>query len=144
MNQLSWLIYLADVSGSAGGWLTAVSTVAGAATIITLCLCCISSADASDEEYGDAEDEVKTIWSTGWRVMNWSMPLFFICLLLSILTPSRGTIMAIAASEVGEEVLNSPTAAKATRALEAWIEAQLPDVTEQPNQNNQSNNNESN
>lgn len=45
--------------------------------------------------------------------------------LLLVFIPSSKTIYAIAASEMGEEVLASPTADKAHKALDAWLDDQI-------------------
>jgi len=42
-----------------------------------------------------------------------------------VVVPQKETVYAIAASEVGEEVIKSETAGKAMRALNAWLDDQI-------------------
>jgi len=53
------------------------------------------------------------------------MMVAFAAAMLTVFTPSSSTIYAIAASEMGEEVLNSETASKAMQALDAWLDRQI-------------------
>lgn len=39
--------------------------------------------------------------------------------------PNKDTLYAIATSQVGEQVLSTPLAAKAEKALEAWLDKQI-------------------
>ncbi len=48
-----------------------------------------------------------------------------LALAVAMFVPSKTTIYAIAASEMGERALQSPIATKAGRALEAWLDEQL-------------------
>jgi hypothetical protein len=136
MNQLSWLIYLADVCGSAGGWLGWIGGICGLITGATVILSLIITGGLADTKDVDGIPEV---WKVAYKILCWTLPLFLICLVLNIITPSRETIYAIAASEVGEELISSPTAAKATRALEAWIDAQIPNPARDTESNSENN-----
>jgi len=109
MSQLSWLIYLAGVANYIGGWATAFS-------ILTFSMCVII-----------------TVWyvSSGRMVDRgppkpaWIMyPIFIFFLVVSTMVPSRETVLAIAASEVGQQVLTSPQAKQVGAALLNWIEEQ--------------------
>ena len=113
MNQLSWLLYLADVSASSEGWLIffgVVAFVLGAiSTIIYLGM------------KADGEEPPKIMAP----LSGYSIVTVMICVLLSVTLPSRETVYAIAASELGEQVLNSDTGQRAGRALNAWLDKQI-------------------
>lgn len=49
---------------------------------------------------------------------------------LIVVCPTSSTVYAIAASEMGEEVITSPTAGKAAKALDAWLDKQISDLKE--------------
>lgn len=108
MNNLSWMIYLADALGSLGKLLV----VAGAISALVGGIAWVVSHDLSDGS------EVRP------RFTKLVLFGFGACALSAIL-PSKGTIYAIAASEYGEEVLKSETASKAVKALDAWLERQI-------------------
>lgn len=48
----------------------------------------------------------------------------------AVALPSRETVLAIAASEMGERALQTPTATKAFKALDAWLDKQIAPATE--------------
>lgn len=113
MNSLSWMIYLADVTGSVATLMTivafSIATLGG--TILT-----ISGAIA----HADGND-VSHLWLWGRRIAFVVVP----CGLLAALIPSQNTIYAIAASEMGETALKSETGGKAMQALNAWLDRQI-------------------
>ena len=114
MNSLSWMLYLADVVGSAGK-LFGIIGFLGAAGFAFATLASLGM--MSDGEHEDAA-RCKT-------VAGWLAVIGFPSLLLSILAPSSDTIYAIAASEMGETALNSETGGKAVQALNAWLDRQI-------------------
>lgn len=89
MNSLSWLLYFADVVDG----FTKVFGVFGGVMIIVGAICCIARA----AELG--LPPLKSFYA-----------LFaggFLFILIAVFTPSRNTIMYIAASEYGEKIIMS-------------------------------------
>lgn len=69
--------------------------------------------------------EKRPIWQTGWQVGKGYFKLGIIAALVIIPVPSKDTIYAIAASEMGERALASPTGDRAVKALNAWLDRQI-------------------
>lgn len=109
MNELSWLIYLADLASSIGGIAAAVLVIAIiAGTVYTLAVA------IDDEEF---------------KVHSPTLAVIAVAALVVTVTPSKNTIYAIAASEMGEKALATPVVNKATKALEAWLDRQIKAAT---------------
>lgn len=115
MNELSWLIYLAEVFGNLGVLAAIVMIIAG----FTTGLCTILHA---------VENEA--FW-----VHKPLLLVTAVAALLATVVPSKNTIYAIAASEMGEKALNTPVVNKATKALEAWLDKQIADATSEDDAN---------
>jgi hypothetical protein len=113
MNQLSWLLYLADVSASSEGWLIFFG---GLATLVSNIMLLVVSGIKGDG------DEPPAFLGQALFV---SIPTLLVCVLLSVFLPSKETVYAIAASELGEQVMNSDTGQRAGRALNAWLDKQI-------------------
>jgi hypothetical protein len=98
MNYLSWLIYLSSLCGSLSGLLLAASIAAVALTIFCFLAYSIS-------EFGDEYEEFIPFWKQ-------RVKIFFIISLIvvppAILIPGQDTVMMIAASQFGEQVINNP------------------------------------
>lgn len=119
MNELSWLIYAADVADSAGGWLWFGGIAGGIVSIVGAGAYAISLDESFDAE------EAKPIRSFAGRLWKWSLPLLVFSVVVSVAVPGRETVYAIAASEMGERVLTSETGGKAVEALNAWLDRQI-------------------
>ena len=122
MNQLSWLIYLASV----------VSSISFLSAIVALFACISFIAGGMTILHNpddDAYDNPKR--ARGASMVRWGCTVFGVCALLMIVMPGRDTVYAIAASEMGEELLNSETGSKAVQALDAWLDRQI-DPPEEP------------
>lgn len=108
MNELSWMIYAADVCGKvffAAGLLAVVGAVGGAFIGAML-------RDEGNHEEGKA-------------IHKWTLRVCPALLFLAVITPSKDTVYAMAASEMGEKVVQSQTANKAMQALNAWLDRQI-------------------
>jgi hypothetical protein len=120
MNSLSWPIYAADVAGTA-------KTVA-AALLIGLPLSAVLGAmffplaSLMAEDLGLAPAVIHN-WLKG--LVKGATIAFVAAGVVTVFVPSNGTLYAIAASEMGEEVLNSETGGKAVEALNAWLDRQI-------------------
>lgn len=110
MNQLSWLLYFADLFGGLGQALFILVILSAIIIVIGLFASMVTEGEA-------------------WPWVSKRLPpfvvTFVLCLLLSSALPSKETVYAIAASEMGEEVLNSPVVGKVGKALESWLDKQL-------------------
>ncbi len=105
MNSLSWIIYLAGVSQS-------ISVLLGFAAVLTL--------------FGLVFFGIVYEFSNDFMLA--ARKWIFIaagCAIVAALIPSKESIYAIAASEYGEEVLKTPEASKARKALNSWLDAQI-------------------
>lgn len=116
MNQLSWLIYLADVSGELG-W------IFGTIFVVSVIVFIISGAFTPPLSSGSGVTEEQ--WSIWRKFLFGSLAAFFGSAFLGAIVPERETVYAIAASELGEEVVKSETAGKAMTALNNWLDAQI-------------------
>lgn len=112
VNNLSWLIYLADVVGSLNRFL-ALSSVGA---ILAIPVWSLRNQWLEDFRSGVGKVAVpfRNLLITS-----------FSCALAASIIPSSTTIYAIAASEMGEEVIKSETAGKAMKALDAWLDRQI-------------------
>lgn len=110
MNNLSWLLYIADVIGNLGP----AFVILGCVTIVVAFLALLIT---------EGESGVKGIII--------SIIVGVILLVTAAFIPSKETVYAIAASEMGEELLKTPTAAKATKALDSWLDKQITEQTKE-------------
>lgn len=110
MNNLSWLLYFAGMFG-------ALKAVAFAVCLFSVLLGL----------------PVLGAMTEGGHIENprpWLKRIAIIVAagaLVLIVTPSKNTMYAIAASEMGEQALQSPIATKASKALEKWLDDQIAD-----------------
>lgn len=121
MNSLSWLIYLANVTGNLGGFFLFL-TLAGGFTTLVFGVCYfiykddVSNKVGRQDNYGHSLS--KEYFEARIAALNGQIAIFkrmamtgFTALVifgtLTALMPERKTIMLIAASEVGERVVNS-------------------------------------
>ena len=119
MNALSWLIYLASVVNSVGILSFIVVILSVLVFLAGLTVVCQHT-----------EDYEKSERDTGVKMLKHSVTAFLVFALLLIVLPGRETIYAIAASEMGEELLNSETGSKAVKALDAWLDRQIADESD--------------
>lgn len=128
MNDLSWLIYAADVAGSVSGVLSVTafgSVVAGIGSGIGYL---VMGESPHVWSWDDAEAKVASHNATRTvlkKILKRAPIVFFAAALTASVIPGKDTIYAIAASEVGENVLNSQTGDKAVKALNAWLDKKI-------------------
>ena len=140
MNQLSWLLYIANVAGTLSAvtaWLAILCLIGGIGCLLIWVGnkdCAFEQYQTKDREFGQPylhtrpiEDvkegkaflkTVKKIWKTLFTAST-------MLLILTIITPRSEAVYAIAASEMGEQILKTPTASKAVKALESWLDKQI-------------------
>ncbi len=111
MNDLSQMLYAADVASS-----LIVALAVGGLVFSGLALAFfLASCDTYD-------DDAKQRWGSKAR----KFCLAAVALItLWVVVPSKETMYAIAASEMGEQVLNSKIGGKAQEALSAWLDRQI-------------------
>lgn len=111
MNNLSILIYLSGVTGNLGNFLTFVAVVFGILGVVSLIVWLVHH-DETNSAYvrlnGDALAGVRDKRKTAWRWFWCFCGLMVFTGSLASLVPSRQTVLLIAASEMGERVLNHP------------------------------------
>lgn len=121
MNELSWLIYAADVAGDANS----VCGFVFYAGIFSVGIYAVVKGvgKAISCSLGDYDDPpvLPSLASVSKKL--W-LPVL-IAGVVGVATPSSSTIYAIAASEMGERVITSETGGKAVKALNAWLDKQV-------------------
>ncbi len=122
MNELSWLIYAADVAGDVNA--VCATVFYGGAAGLALYSVGKGFARVAMSRFDDAP-VTPSIAAVGKKL--W-LPIL-IAGLIGVATPSAGTFYAIAASEMGERALASETAGKAVEALNAWLDRQIAPAT---------------
>lgn len=106
MNTLSFILYLADVSGFIDRF---ASIIGIGGIIIAIIAFTIGQLAVTEENYtGKAEEERKVVRAFAFGLLKYAMP----ALLLATFIPSQKTLYLIAASEIGEEVVMSETGEK--------------------------------
>lgn len=113
MNSLSWMIYLAELCGSVASacWLLVF------AFMFALLVALIGYLLAWERP---PEFTTRLI-----SLCKKAAPVVCAAFVIGIVVPSKQTVYAIAASEMGEQVLKSPTLTKAQKALDAWLDKQI-------------------
>lgn len=106
MNSLSWFLYLADVVSGLGHFFS----VAG---FLFLLFGGWLAAVILVESCGDVK------WPFVFPVVGLALLLF------ATLIPSKNTIYAIAASELGKQAAESELGKKGLKAVELWIDEQM-------------------
>lgn len=107
MNSLSWMIYFADISSDIHFSILLILFIFAAIMIVGIVL------RFEQNNSGLFYYAVKKI------------PFISFLLAISIILPSKNTIYAIAASELGEKVVASQLSTKAQKAIDAWLDRQI-------------------
>lgn len=105
MNTLSWLLYAAGAIGNTQGVMVGVAVACG----VALGSVALAAGLVSTTIYNDADRK-----NRDWLVSK-IKPLAIACVCLALIAsviPSRNTIMLIAASEVGGQLLSTEQAAE--------------------------------
>lgn len=124
MNTLSWLIYLAGVTGSLSGFAVFIAVVFGLMAVVTVIVFC-STLDSSADGVELFQKKCKGWFST-------FMVLMIFMGTLAALIPSRQTVLLIAASQMGEQVLNHPRVNEVVNPgielLTTWMQKETADL----------------
>lgn len=132
MNDLSWLIYWADAAPNLSTFVAIASFLLFVASLVLLGINLSGSEETrrdwngSDQEwvykYSDAARVCQKLWFA--KILA---PLFFVLWGASFLVPSKDTFYMIAASEAGEEAVQTPEFTKVRKVLNKWLDDQLSD-----------------
>lgn len=138
MNNLSWLLYWADVAPQIATFICAVSFLLTIASALALFFNLIGGEETRTgwEEYFNAEqikeERVKFYkYTDEARVCRklWfariTTPLFILLWASSFLVPSKDTIYLIAASQTGEQVLKTPEVAKIRLVINKYLDKEI-------------------
>lgn len=144
MNSLSWLIYFGGVSENFGGLLIFLGIVIAAICVFWSGGCMATRENWQKElkeslRYGrnlteaDLEKAVDILTKkidAVQKPMPWwpsilTITVAFFFWIAAAFMPNRDTVYAIAASQVGEQVISSPIGVKAGKAVEAWLDRQI-------------------
>lgn len=128
MNTLSWLIYLASVTGSIGGFFTFIAFITGLGTFIGIGGILITRISITDAIIADDVTKLEklSVFFRKWIFIFAS--LFLFSGTTSVILPERNTVLLIAASEIGEKVVASEKISSVVdpsiELLKTWIEEQ--------------------
>ena len=132
MNNLSLVIYLADVIPSIGALFSILAILTAILTIIVAIVYMVNRTEAYESErYRNESLRIKEEKNAELCAyfFRWTVAIFFITVIPAIIIPKRDTIMMIAASEFGETALKSDDVQEivnpAKKILKNWINEQL-------------------
>lgn len=126
MNNLSWLIYLAEVLPSVASLVSFISYLLFFSFGVIIAIKALYKLGKTDSLHknhfpDEYEEGMKINVLEGWQWVFVPIALS----LVSVLIPSKETIYLIAGSEVGEVVVNSPEAKEIVDDIREVIKAQL-------------------
>ena len=122
MNHLALLLYFADVCGNIQWEFTFLFGV--------FCVCTVLWGLAVFPLSENDDDKAWKIWR---KIGYWLIPGCLVINLISAVIPSKDTVYAmaavdvgqdLAAVDVGQDLAKTPTASKAVAALNAWLDKQ--------------------
>lgn len=125
MNDLSLLLYFAEVLNNVGIAITVLSLVGGIAAVGVMIPSAVTmqgnrkynTQDHLDDDYSSAR-----AWFQ--RSSRWSI-VALCAFVLAMFLPSKQTVYLIAASEVGEETIQTPEFKKVRQLLNEYLDEQL-------------------
>ena len=121
MNDLSWMLYLASVADTAAGFLTFLAVISGVGTLISM----VGSWVAKENNREDVADGMR-------KWFRRLLPSWLAISLLAIIAPNRETMMLIAASEMGQRLVQSQQvqgiADPSLELLRTWIQRTTDDL----------------
>lgn len=123
MNELSWLIYAGDVADEVNGLGSAAIVVSVLAVVVSAAALGLGAFVSADDYHN--EDAGKPIKAFSGKLLKAVLPWCAALIVAGVVVPSKDTVYAIAASEMGERVIKSETGGKAVEALNAWLDRQI-------------------
>jgi hypothetical protein len=138
MNSLSFLIYLAGVTGSVGNFLTFLAVMFGILAVVCMVVWLVMHDETnrfSDKLKGDDLVFRRSMRTKAWRWFWGFTGLFVLAGSIASITPTRQTVLLITASEMGEKVLNHPRVNSVVdpgiELLTAWMEKETREIKKQ-------------
>ncbi len=132
MNSLSWLLYWADVLPTVAHTVTVISALALIISVIILVLGITgffgdeAKGLKQPDEYYSRRDYLYAInLAPRFRKAWMFVALFFVTLSASLLVPSKETFYMIAASQAGEQAMQTPEFSKARAVINKFLDDQL-------------------
>ena len=134
MNNLSIIIYFADVVPKLGSLFAILSTLSVFVIVLSSIAYLQKRSEFIDSEregasYAKHAQEAKSSMDFWIKVSRLALVIFLVAIVPSIAIPKRDTIMMIAASEYGETALKSDDVQEivnpARQILKKWINDQL-------------------
>lgn len=143
MNELSWLIYFADVLPNVATAITVLSVIAsvGSAIVLAVYLTHIGETE-KDWVYTtdpvtnkETKEVVRIPTSSALSVKSlaftrFTTPLFVLIFCLSFVVPSKETFYMIAASQGGERAMQTPEFAKVRSVINKWLDKENAPVSQ--------------
>jgi len=123
MNNLSWLIYLADVCDNIDLFFWWIMMLA----ILGTAVWALAGFIMVGDDCAPSSEDWKLWRNLGFKL---ALPCLFVGVVLGSIVPEKETIYAIAASEMGETALNTETGSKAVKALNHWLDRQMTEEEE--------------
>jgi len=123
MNTLSWFLYFADVVSGLDRFFGMVALLS-VFVFVGVAIWYIASFHDYKQWKGTEYEHVYTP-TIQRQVLLLSLTVLLVSATCSSLFPSKNTMYAIAASEMGEKVLTSELGTKAQQAIEVWITQQI-------------------
>jgi hypothetical protein len=122
MNNLSWLLYAVDVLDNLN-ILTRLVDVLGGIVFLGL-----TFAYAVNSEGSDTEKKGRTLKAIA-KWLKVDATVVIVAVILSVIVPSKQTVLLIAASEVGERVLTNEKVTSiidpSVEYLQTWVKHEL-------------------
>lgn len=116
MNTLSWLLLLAEILGNLGVMLVVLSVIAAIGVTSYMLFGALTLSD----KYGVEDSEWRDYWRRSIRFGIAVLILFS----LAVIMPSKNTVYMIAASQIGEQIVQTPDA----KELYGDLKAKLKDI----------------
>lgn len=133
MNELSWLIYGAEVVGNLSVVLCVSGSFGFVAALVVFLGRGISSSNVRDYDEPSATRPAGTrdyqVWLR-WKSLSelkWVYAFPVVCFIVAAFLPSTTAIYMIAASQAGEQIVTSPDAVEMLGDLKAIIKKRLKD-----------------
>lgn len=120
MNQVSWYLYYASA-------LDNISTITGPAAFFAFFafLCSIVGRVVVFIGSSQGEDDFKSFAPTMKAIFSRAFIAWVCAIAIYTAVPSKNTIYAIAASQIGEKAIPPEMMSDATKALHQWIKKQI-------------------
>lgn len=132
MNNLSWFIYLTQLVDNIGGASIALVIVLAFAGIPLAIFWCIFASEAGIDSTKHDSEEKQVALLFRRLTKSWIVAIFFF-LTVSVVIPSRQTMLLIAGSEIGERIVKSDAVKDIVNPgadlLKAWIKDETDKIT---------------